>query len=396
MMMARAAVCAVAAIGALALGCKGTLLPATYLTQDVIPKPEGKDGKPYDPDTQPESTARFRVYPCQSAQTQEFYWAPEYRFNNADRTGGYDTELPDPPVSLRIAMNKDEYRIDVLASSARGSDGVVRDRGLQMCSVIESRAAGAAHDYERWGFLLAGIGAAGTTGFAFAAVNTSAGAKASPLELTALATGAGLSALVTLLGTYLVARGSDSWAAYGAADSAIHQMHANDPDGNAVQCSTAIQAWTTGRATADTVGSSGASGSGGAGSGSGSGGGGGSGGGKGGGGSGSGGGGGSGSGGGGQQAASIYSTCPTDLDVTLAARWAMTPPHPPAHPDCGPYAPAPAAGTPDCVTCAAGKCQDKKADPTPTPPTAVRVVDPVTVVLQQAPAAPPMQKGPGH
>lgn len=364
--MAHRRVCAVTAMGLAwsVMGCQGTLLPAAYLQQTTIPPVAAGD------ETQPRG-APVRVYACQSAQTHHTYWVPEYSFRNTDDTDGFGAHLPDPPDAIKVP-GSDGYRIDVLKSALVTPPPppppaapfppalpsfLRRDRGLQLCSIIESRSIAAAHAYERWGFVLAGFGAVGTAAFGFGAVSTASGAHSNTSELTGFASAAGFSALLTVLGSYLVARGADSWSAYGSADAAIVQMKPNDSDGNAALCSNAVQAWTTGRAASDAV-----SGGGGGGGGKGGGGGGGSGGGVSATASASAGGG----GGGGapppsaSSGGSTYPTCPSDVDTAFGATLPLNPTHPPEHPACGPFAAPNSSGAyPTCTlpqTCVGGTC----------------------------------------
>jgi hypothetical protein len=385
------------------IGCKGTLLPATYLHQEIAIQTAGIPGPGASPDVEQPNGANIpqvngrpiRVYACQNAQTHRLYWAPEYRFQATDPTGAIGTNLPDDltdsdaPVSIRVppsgqsyVLSKDvgvrptasrvpkdknyeisgNYGIDVAridpgqplpvkpasaVSLPPYPSGFVRDRGLQACSVIESRSATAARGYERWGFVLAGIGAVGTASFGLTAVSTTAANDKNWGETAGLAAGAGLSALLTVLGGYLVARASDSWSAFGAADAAILQMQPNNSDGNAALCASAVQAWGTGRAAADAIGGGGGGGGG-----------------KGGGAAGGGGGQGAsasasaaapGPGPGGGQSSSSggganFPTCPSDLDVRAVETWNLQPASPKPFQECGPYAKAPGQCKVDATT----------------------------------------------
>jgi hypothetical protein len=185
---------------------------------------------------------RVRMFPCQDKFTNEFHWVPEYR--------------------LRFSLQKPTVTDGQFVTLEDSSKKLSIDRGLARCEAIESLARDKAPEYEQGGFLLGILGAGSTAAFTGLAAR---GGNSSG-DTAAFATSAGLSAAVTIVGVYLLARAADSWSAFGASNAAVSQMKPNDPDGNWGLCAAAIQAWTTGRAASETITVSGGAGGGNSGS----------------------------------------------------------------------------------------------------------------------------------
>jgi hypothetical protein len=366
------------------LACQGTLLSEVYAVQRPVRSSHSGDN-PSDP-PQPTGGPRWvnldtvRLSACQDKQTAELHWAPEYTFAfsfDDQRTDGHGNPilLEDDPakescttvadaasIACKTAKDQSQCYEDVGTAEAACEKvhptQLSEDRALYECLYIEHYSKRAARTYELTGFPIGILGAGGTA--AFTGLATRSGASSS--DVATFAALGGVSAAITVLGVYLLARASDSWSAYGAANAAISQMKPNDPDGNWALCAAALQAWTTGRAAADSVVSAG--------------GGGGKGGGAGGGGAG-GGGGGAAPGGGGPAPAgggwpTVYPACPSNL-VDIPG---LAPPRP-----CKPQVTA--AGAPVIPV------------PPGCPPA---VAPPVAAPVAPAPVAPALlvPPGPGH
>ena len=261
------------------------------------------------------------TYLCQDRTTNLFHRVPIFEFREVD-----SGILPSATNDNDNASKVDTFGVAAGVPAASRVGGPQMDEALRACMALEYVAGNTAKRYEIAGYLLAGVGAAGTAGLGAA---TGLAAKGgSDLATGMYSLGTGLSAATTLLGAYLLSRASDQWSTYGAASSAIMQMRANDPDGNRALCSAAIQTWAAGRAQADTASApAGKGGGGGQGGGGGTppSGGGGGGPGQGGGGGGPGGGGGNPQGGGAAQLGPnggasnpAYPACPVNLDKTAA------------------------------------------------------------------------------
>ncbi len=232
------------------VGCHASLLSEVYAVQHPVPDdgspnapdPNHPDPKPPQPAGAPKvaPSGVARMYACQDRQTGEPHWAPEYRF-----AFSFDRPSLDKNGEFQILQGDVEDKLSL-------------DRALWVCSSVEYDTKLAAKGYEVGGFTLGILGAGGTAAFTGLAVKSGTGAT----DVGLYAAGAGLSAALTVVGGYLLARAADSWSGYGAANAAISQMKPNDPDGNWTLCSAALQTWAAGRAAADATVSSGGGGKG--------------------------------------------------------------------------------------------------------------------------------------